>query len=50
MQLEHKGKYSKVLRPYDIDRFKGDWDTNAKGKVVDFNLMLKNCRGDFFYK
>lgn len=31
-------------------RFSGDWDTASKGKVKDFNLMLKDCDGDFLYK
>ena len=50
MEISHIGIYNKFLEPYDIDRFKGDWDTTAKGKVTDFNLMLKGCKGDFLFK
>jgi environmental stress-induced protein Ves len=46
MKLEHKGRYSKVLKEFDQDSFMGDWDTVSYGKVVDFNLMTKDgCRG-----
>lgn len=50
MELSHKGHHNVVLLPYEIDRFNGEWDTVSKGKVTDFNLMLKNCKGDFFFK
>lgn len=50
MQLSHKNKYDITLTPYEIDRFDGNWDTISKGKVKDFNLMLKDCDGDFLYK
>lgn len=50
MEINHHGHYSKVLNTYEIDRFKGDWDTSSFGKVTDFNLMLKGCKGDFFFK
>lgn len=50
MDLSHKDKYDVTLAPYEIDRFSGDWDTVSKGKVKDFNLMLKDCDGDFLYK
>jgi len=44
LQLEHKhtGKplYSITLNPYEAHCFKGDWDTQSKGIVRDFNLML----------
>lgn len=50
MDLEHKNQYSKTLLPFEIDRFKSEWDTSAKGKVTDFNLMLKSCKGDFYFK
>lgn len=49
MEINHEGHYSKILLPGDIDRFRGDWNTTSKGKVTDFNLMLKDCKGDFFY-
>ena len=50
MELSHKNRYNITLMPYEIDRFIGDWDTSSKGKVKDFNLMLKDCDGDFLYK
>ncbi len=50
MEIIHKEHHSKILNPYEIDHFKGEWDTFSKGKVTDFNLMLKNCDGDFFFK
>lgn len=46
MKLEHKGRYSKVLKEFEQDSFMGNWDTVSYGKVVDFNLMTKDgCRG-----
>ncbi len=49
MELEHKNHHSISLDKYQIDRFKGHWDTFSKGKVTDFNLMVKNGNGDFFF-
>ena len=47
LEINHIGKYSKVLRQYDCDYFDGGWETSAKGKVVDFNLMTsKPSKGD----
>lgn len=48
--LEHVGRYSKNLSKYEIERFDGGWTTRAKGKVTDFNLMLKNCSGNLKFK
>lgn len=50
MELEHRGHYKKTLNKYEIDRFSGEWDTFSKGKVRDFNLMIKGTTGDFYYK
>jgi environmental stress-induced protein Ves len=41
LELIHKGRYTKQLGPYDQDIFSGEWNTFSKGKVTDFNLMLK---------
>ena len=41
LELIHEGRYSKHLKPYDGDTFSGEWSTRSKGKVTDFNLMLK---------
>lgn len=49
MTLMHKDHYSVSLERYDIDRFSGDWDTTSRGKVTDFNLIIQNGEGDFFY-
>ena len=42
LDLIHEGRYSKHLKPFDQDIFSGEWSTRSKGKVTDFNLMLKN--------
>lgn len=42
LDLIHEGRYTKHLKPYDQDIFSGEWPTTAKGKVTDFNLMLKD--------
>lgn len=42
MDLRHEGHYNLHLSPYQKDFFKGDWVTNSKGRVRDFNLMLAN--------
>ncbi|HEY1031421.1 MAG TPA: HutD family protein [Flavipsychrobacter sp.] len=42
LELIHVGRYTKHLKPYEQDVFSGEWDTHSKGKVTDFNLMLKN--------
>lgn len=42
LELMHVHRYEKILRPFDQDTFSGEWDTKSKGKVTDFNLMLKN--------
>lgn len=42
LELIHEGRYTKHLKPYDQDTFSGEWPTRSKGKVTDFNLMLKN--------
>ena len=41
LELVHEGHYTKHLKPYDQDLFSGEWSTRSKGKVTDFNLMLK---------
>lgn len=42
LELNHTDRYTKQLNMYDQDTFSGEWPTTAKGKVTDFNLMLKN--------
>lgn len=47
MKLEHKGRYSKVLKEFEQDSFMGNWDTVSYGKVIDFNLMTRDgCIGE----
>src|SRR5688572_3384171 len=41
LELIHEGRYTKHLKPFDQDTFSGEWSTSSKGKVTDFNLMLK---------
>lgn len=41
LELIHEGRYTKHLKPFDQDTFFGEWPTRSKGKVTDFNLMLK---------
>lgn len=41
LELIHEGRCTKHLKPYDQDTFSGEWNTCSKGKVTDFNLMLK---------
>lgn len=42
LELIHEGRYTKHMKPYEQDTFSGEWDTHSKGKVTDFNLMLKD--------
>jgi uncharacterized protein len=42
LELIHEGRYTRYLEPYDQDVFSGEWKTYSKGKVTDFNLMLKD--------
>jgi environmental stress-induced protein Ves len=42
LELIHEGRYTKHLEPYEQDVFSGEWTTFSKGKVTDFNLMLKD--------
>lgn len=50
MKLEHDQHYEIKLENYQIDRFKGDWDTYSTGKFRDFNLMLNGVRGDLYFR
>ncbi len=42
LRLVHKDQYEKTLRPGQVEKFPGDWETTSYGKVRDFNLMLKD--------
>lgn len=50
MKLQHTDHYNVDMEDYQIDRFKGDWETYSWGKFKDFNLMLKGIRGDLYYR
>jgi environmental stress-induced protein Ves len=46
LTLNHQGHHSCVLKPFEQDKFSGDWKTKSIGKVVDFNLMMaEGCVG-----
>ena len=40
LEIFHEGQFSKVLQPFESYHFSGDWKTSAKGKVIDFNLIM----------
>ena len=42
LEIFHEGHYSKKLNQFEIDNFSGDWNTTSKGKVTDFNLIVRN--------
>lgn len=42
LRISHKGHHGKQLSPFEVDSFKGDWETEAQGCVTDFNLMLSS--------
>ncbi len=42
LELHHENHHEIKLTPFEVDRFKGDWQTTSKGKVTDFNLMFKD--------
>lgn len=42
LKMIHGGEKEVVLKPYEVDCFGGGIPTVSYGKVVDFNLMLKN--------
>ncbi|MBI9031852.1 HutD family protein [bacterium] len=49
--IHHESHYTKMLSQYDCDYFDGAWNTSAKGKVIDFNLMTsKNLTGTLIYQ
>lgn len=43
--INHHNQYSRMLNQYDVDVFNGDWKTNAKGLVTDFNVIFKDIKG-----
>lgn len=47
--IQHEGRYSKKLKPYDVDVFSGDWKTSSIGTCTDFNVMTKSDKEIEFY-
>ena len=45
LDMVHGEKEKVSLEPYEVDHFDGGVPTVSYGKVVDFNLMLKNGAG-----
>jgi environmental stress-induced protein Ves len=41
--IEHLNQHAVFLKPFDQDQFLGDWQTKAKGKVIDFNVIYKSA-------
>lgn len=41
LSLEHIGIRKRQMKPFDVEAFSGDWDTLSRGKVRDFNLMVR---------
>jgi uncharacterized protein len=41
IKLTHNDSNGYLLSPFEQGAFLGDWDTKSEGKVVDFNLMMK---------
>ncbi|NQY29556.1 MAG: HutD family protein [Flavobacteriaceae bacterium] len=37
--ITHQNQYSKQLRQFEVDTFKGDWKTTSEGTCTDFNVM-----------
>jgi len=50
MELSHRDHYSIELKPFEQDSFSGDWHSESRGCVTDFNLMTSgDCRGEVKY-
>ena len=50
LEIVHANKYSKILKQYEVDSFLGDWKTTSKGKITDFNLIVKRgFKGELKY-
>jgi environmental stress-induced protein Ves len=39
LTVNHENHHSKTFQKFEVDTFKGDWNTTAKGICTDFNLM-----------
>ncbi len=45
LHLYHEGHGEAVLERFGQDSFRGDWATRSRGRVTDFNLMMRGCEG-----
>ena len=43
LSLTHNDGQMIDLRPFEVDRFKGDDETISFGRVTDFNVMFNDC-------
>ncbi len=41
LEIVHENQYKKTLKQHEVDSFSGDWKTTSKGKITDFNLIVK---------
>lgn len=41
LEMNHLNQHSILLKPFEQDHFSGDWQTHAKGKVIDFNVIYR---------
>lgn len=41
MTLTHEGRCSRELGPFEQESFRGEWTTRSRGRVRDFNVMVK---------
>lgn len=49
IHINHQNQYSKHLKQFDVDSFKGDWITTAFGTCTDFNVMTSvNKQSELF--
>ena len=47
--ISHQNHHSKLLKKYEVDSFKGEWNTSAIGTCTDFNVMTTtNIHSDLY--
>lgn len=49
IKITHEGQYSKNLKAFDVDAFRGDWKTTSIGTCIDFNVMTKGLQQTQLY-
>ncbi len=50
IRITHQGQYTKLLKPFDVDTFSGDWKTTSLGRCTDFNVMTSGIHQSEFYQ